>query len=103
VAKLCDSCCHIYINTTSIGMSPDVDAARSATGRRHVGRLGRVRRRLQPVRTKFLRQAEAAGARTITGVEMFVRQAAAQFEAWVGRPAPVDVMRRVVEERLRPA
>ena len=31
---------------------------------------------------------------------MFVRQAAAQFEAWTGRTAPVAVMRRVVEERL---
>ena len=41
-----------------------------------------------PPRTKLLQQAEAAGAKTIGGVEMFVRQAAAQFEAWTDQPAP---------------
>ena len=100
-AKLCDSCCHIYINTTSVGMSPNVDASpfgdrAPALTPEHVV-FDAV---YNPVRTKFLQQAEAAGARTINGVEMFVRQAAAQFEAWVGHPAPVDVMRRVVEDRL---
>jgi shikimate 5-dehydrogenase len=31
---------------------------------------------------------------------MFVRQAAGQFQIWTEKPAPVDVMRRVIEERL---
>jgi shikimate dehydrogenase len=52
------------------------------------------------MQTKLLTQAQAAGAKTVGGVEMFVRQAAAQFEAWTGKSAPVDVMRKVVEERL---
>jgi shikimate dehydrogenase len=52
------------------------------------------------MQTKLLQHAEAAGAKTVSGVEMFVRQAAAQFEAWTGRPAPAAVMRRVVETRL---
>ena len=37
---------------------------------------------------------------TVGGVEMFVRQAARQFEAWTGRPAPVEIMRGVIEARL---
>jgi shikimate 5-dehydrogenase len=37
---------------------------------------------------------------TISGVDMFVRQAAAQFEAWTGLPAPSEIMREVVERRL---
>ena len=49
-----------------------------------------------PVRTKLLADAESAGARTVTGVEMFVRQAAAQFELWQSASAPVGLMRRVV-------
>jgi shikimate 5-dehydrogenase len=53
-----------------------------------------------PPKTKLLQQAEAAGAKTIGGIEMFVRQAAAQFEAWTNLPAPTPVMRRVVEQRL---
>jgi 3-dehydroquinate dehydratase/shikimate dehydrogenase len=101
IGKLCDSCCQIYINTTSIGMSPNVDASPfgdrlPALTPEHVV-FDAV---YNPVRTRFLQQAEAAGARTINGVEMFVRQAAAQFEAWTRQPAPVDVMRRVVEDRL---
>ena len=53
-----------------------------------------------PMKTKLLRHAEANGAKTIGGVEMFVRQAAGQFTAWTGKPAPTDVMREVVEGRL---
>ena len=37
---------------------------------------------------------------SIDGVQMFVKQAAAQFELWTGKKAPVDVMHRVVLEEL---
>ena len=53
-----------------------------------------------PRRTKLLQDAEAAGCRTIEGLEMFLGQAYVQFELWTGQPAPRDIMRRVVEERL---
>ena len=46
-----------------------------------------------PVRTPLLRDAEARGAQTITGLDMFLRQAALQFEAWTGETAPADVFR----------
>jgi shikimate 5-dehydrogenase len=52
------------------------------------------------MKTKLLREAEAAGAKTVGGVEMFVRQAARQFEAWTGKSAPMDLFRRVIESRL---
>jgi shikimate 5-dehydrogenase len=51
--------------------------------------------------TRFIRQARDAGAKTIGGVEMFVRQAAAQFEAWTGSSAPVETMREIIEARLK--
>jgi shikimate 5-dehydrogenase len=38
-----------------------------------------------PVRTPLIREAEARGARTVTGRDMFVRQAGMQFELWTGR------------------
>jgi 3-dehydroquinate dehydratase/shikimate dehydrogenase len=99
--KLCDSCCHIFINTTSVGMHPNVDA--SPLGDRppeFTADTVVFDTIYNPMQTKLLRQAEAAGAKTIGGVEMFVRQAAAQSEAWTAKPAPTDVMRRVVESRL---
>jgi len=49
-----------------------------------------------PVETKLLKLAKAAGAETISGIEMFVQQAARQFEIWTGKPAPWDEMLRVV-------
>jgi 3-dehydroquinate dehydratase/shikimate dehydrogenase len=99
--KLCDSCCEIFINTTSLGMHPNVDA--SAFGDR-VPELSPETLVFDtvynPMETKLLKQAKAAGAKTVGGVEMFVRQAVRQFEAWTGKPAPADVMRRVIESRL---
>jgi 3-dehydroquinate dehydratase/shikimate dehydrogenase len=99
--KLCDNCCQVLINTTPLGMHPNVDASP----------LGEEVSALKPgmlvfdtiynpMKTKLLKQAEAAGAKTVGGVEMFVRQAAAQFTAWTGQPAPVAVMRNVIEQRL---
>ena len=43
-----------------------------------------------PVETPLLKQAEAAGAKTLDGMAMFVRQAGAQFTIWTGQPLPVD-------------
>jgi 3-dehydroquinate dehydratase/shikimate dehydrogenase len=47
--------------------------------------------------------AKAAGAEVIPGIEMFVQQAARQFEIWTGKPAPLGemllVVNRVIEER----
>jgi len=46
-----------------------------------------------PVRTPLLREAETRGARVVSGLDMFVAQAALQFERWTGGPAPVEAMR----------
>ena len=53
-----------------------------------------------PLRTRLLREAEAKGCRTVPGVEMFLWQAAAQFELWTGTEAPLETMRRVVLDAL---
>ena len=48
-----------------------------------------------PRETKLLADAKAAGCRTISGLEMFLYQAAAQFERWTGQSAPASHARRV--------
>jgi 3-dehydroquinate dehydratase/shikimate dehydrogenase len=99
--KLCRSCCQIFINTTSVGMHPNVDedplGGQPAAFSPQTLVFDTV---YNPMETRLVRQARAAGARTIGGVEMFVRQAAGQFELWTGKPAPTSVMREVVEMRL---
>jgi 3-dehydroquinate dehydratase/shikimate dehydrogenase len=99
--KLCDSCCQIYLNTTSIGMYPNVDASPFDGGTPQLKVDALVFDAVyNPPRTKFLTVAESQGARTVPGIEMFVRQAAAQFTAWTDQPAPVGTMRRVIESKL---
>jgi 3-dehydroquinate dehydratase/shikimate dehydrogenase len=100
--KLCDSCCHIYINTTSVGMHPKVDESPLGGAPPKFSSDTVVFDTIyNPMKTKLLQLAEQAGAKTIGGVEMFVRQAAAQFEAWTGKPAPHDLMRQTIEARLQ--
>ncbi len=53
-----------------------------------------------PLKTRFLRDAENADCMTIDGVSMLVHQGAVQFELWTGENAPVDVMRRAVLDEL---
>ena len=49
--------------------------------------------------TEFLALARARGATVIGGLEMLVHQAAAAFELWTGRSAPLDVMRDATQQR----
>ncbi len=102
--KLCDSCCHVFINTTPVGMHPNVEE--SPLGERlpeFTPDTLVFDAIYNPSKTKLLRQAEAAGARTVGGAEMFIRQAVKQFEIWTGGAAPVDVMRRAFENALNPS
>ncbi|HEX8323925.1 MAG TPA: type I 3-dehydroquinate dehydratase [Tepidisphaeraceae bacterium] len=99
--KLCDSCCQIFINTTSVGMTPNVDASPiDGTGLEFNASHLVFDTIYTPQDTKLLTAARAAGAKTIGGAEMFVRQAAAQFEAFTGIAAPTASMRQVLNERL---
>jgi 3-dehydroquinate dehydratase/shikimate dehydrogenase len=54
-----------------------------------------------PVETHLIQIARAKGISVIPGVEMFVHQAARQFEIWTGKPAPADDMLRVVTVALQ--
>jgi 3-dehydroquinate dehydratase/shikimate dehydrogenase len=53
-----------------------------------------------PENTMFIKMARERECRTVTGVDMFVGQAALQFQLFTGREAPVDVMRQVVRRKL---
>ena len=54
-----------------------------------------------PVETRLLQLARAKGIAVIPGVEMFVHQAARQFEIWTGKPAPAGDMLRAVTMALQ--
>ena len=89
----------LLLNCTPVGMHPDVNASPVPAEmlRKEMVVYDAV---YNPAETKLLRDARAAGCRTVAGLDHFVRQAVEQFELWTGQPAPVDTMRRVVLEAL---
>ena len=100
--KLSACCCDVMINCTPIGMYPDVNASPiDGHEMKHWGADTLVFDTIyNPPRTKLLQQADAAGCATVSGVEMFVRQGAAQFERWTGREAPLETFRHVMHEHF---
>lgn len=89
----------VIIQCTPIGMHPKVDATLIPAD---LFRQGQVvfDAVYNPLETRLLREARAAGLQTISGVEMFINQAVLQFEQFTGVTAPSAVMRQVVMEKL---
>lgn len=54
----------------------------------------------RPKWTRLLRDAQSLNCTVLHGLEMLLYQAVLQFETWTGIPAPVDVMREVLEQKL---
>ncbi len=92
----------VLVNTTSVGMFPNVDASPVPADVLRKGQLV-FDAVYNPVETKLLREARERGCTCVSGVEMFVLQAARQFELFTGAFAPVDVMRDVVRRKLTAA
>jgi len=90
----------ILVNATSVGMSPNIDETPVAS---HLLKPDLVVFDVvyNPVKTRLLREAEKAGAETISGVEMLVWQGASAFEKWTGVKAPAKLMREEVIKVLK--
>ena len=90
----------ILIHCTPVGMSPKADATCVPASLLHPG-LAVMDIVYNPRTTRLLMEAKRAGCKTVPGLEMFLNQAVTQFELWTNRPAPVDVMRGVLESRFQ--
>jgi 3-dehydroquinate dehydratase/shikimate dehydrogenase len=91
----------ILVNCTPVGMSPNVDEAPVNTNWLRDGMLV-FDTIYNPENTLLLKQARERDCETVSGVEMFVRQAAAQFELFTGREAPLDFMRETFRRGISP-
>lgn len=91
----------IIINCTSVGMHPNVNACPLA----EISPATRVvfDTIYNPIETALLKLARKAGCTCVSGLDMFVNQAVAQFEIWTGRKAPREIMRQKVLEKLAAA
>lgn len=89
----------IIINCTPVGMHPHEGVSLIPV---ELFREGQVVFDVvyTPLETKLLADAKSRGLQTVSGVEMFINQAVLQFERFTGTDAPVEVMRRVVMEKL---
>jgi len=90
----------IVVNTTSVGMSPNVDETPLPAELLH-DRLIVSDLIYNPQETRLLREAALAGATVHNGLGMFIYQGAYAFELWTGQPAPTDAMREVVLESFK--
>jgi shikimate dehydrogenase len=83
----------MLVNATSVGMSPK-NGETPVPARLLKPGLVVFDVVYNPVRTRLLEEAGAAGARTVSGIDMLAWQGALAFEKWTGQPAPLDLMRR---------
>lgn len=94
----------VVMNTTSVGMHPNVGESPLVGGKAVLEEYGCplvFDAVYNPLETQLLRDGKSAGCVCVSGVEMFIRQAAEQFRLWFpGTEANVDLMRDVVMERL---
>lgn len=89
----------ILINATSVGMRPNVNKTLVTARMLHPDLL--VNDIVyKPLKTRLLKEAELAGAKTLDGLGMLINQAALAFKLWTGKDPPIEVMREAAEKSL---
>jgi len=89
----------LVINCTSVGMAPNIGETPLPKSllRKDIIVMDII---YNPLETRLLKEAKEAGAITISGIDMFIHQAASAFEIWTGNKAPIDLMKQVAIEAL---
>ena len=91
----------IVVNCTPVGMHPNVDE--TPFNKSHLKPAMVVFDTVyNPESTLLLKEAKSHGCRTVTGVEMFIRQAALQFLLFTGKEAPEALMRETLKRAIGP-
>jgi 3-dehydroquinate dehydratase/shikimate dehydrogenase len=93
--------CDTLLNCTSVGMHPNVDESPMHHSFLKPG-LVVFDTVYTPETTLLVKEARERECSVITGVELFIRQAAAQYEHFFGQPPPLDLFRRAVRRALSP-
>jgi 3-dehydroquinate dehydratase/shikimate dehydrogenase len=89
---------NLLVHATPVGMWPDTDAAVLQPEQINADLVFDLI--YNPPQTRLLQMAQRRGCHTISGLEMFLAQAALQFEFWTGRAAPASRMRRAALQQL---
>lgn len=84
----------ILINTTPIGMYPHINDKPLANASMMHSDLVVNDLVYNPMETVLLKEAEKAGAKTVSGLKMLIYQGAEAFKIWTGVDAPLDEIGR---------
>ncbi|MEK6259472.1 MAG: shikimate dehydrogenase [Planctomycetota bacterium] len=92
----------ILINCTPVGMHPNVNETPFQENwlRDEMIVFDTI---YNPEQTLLLKEARAHRCRTVSGIEMFVRQAAAQFQRFTGQPAPLETLKETLRHGISAA
>ncbi len=93
--------CDTLVNCTSVGMHPAIDDSPVHNSFLKPGILV-FDTIYTPETTMLIREAKMRGCHVLTGVDMFVRQAALQFKMFTGQEPPIELMTAVVRRALSP-
>lgn len=89
----------LVVNATSVGMAPNVEETPISPDL--IKKSHFIYDLIyQPRETLLLKVARKKGAQVLNGLGMLLHQAAASFEIWTGKEAPIEVMKTVLEEHL---
>ncbi len=89
--------CDVLINATSVGLfEPEARVPVDPHSLEQARVVADVV--FNPVETRFLQEAAAAGAKTLNGLGMLVNQAVICFQRWTGVEPESSVMREALEE-----
>ena len=88
--------CTVIINCTPVGMHPNMNDS-PFEGDWFDKRMVVFDTVYNPEQTLFIKQAREAGCGTVTGIDMFVLQAARQFELFTDTEADMEVLRYEVK------
>lgn len=90
----------IFIDTTSIGMSPNLNDKPIATFDMLHEDLIVNDIVYNPIETVLIKEARKANAQTVSGLKMLIYQGAESFKIWTKRDAPIATMEEAILKHL---
>ncbi len=93
--------CEMLINCTSVGMTPHIDESPIHQSFLKPGFIV-MDCVYTPENTVLIKEARSRNCHVITGLDLFVRQSAVQFELFTGQKAPFELMYQTAKRALSP-
>ena len=90
----------LVVNTTPVGTRGERENETAATAEQLRGVRLAYDLVYNPLETRFIREARAAGCEVLAGIEMLLAQGVEQFKLWTGEEANIAVMRASALRKL---